>query len=110
MGSIEFLAIIAVLAGIFAWYIHNIRSGSDGHAGLLALRQDARAPKPNPPGSRYRAISHTKNQIPDPGGEIERSDNHERQSHRKFRQREESRYRVKDKTARYRSQKARAPF
>lgn len=110
MDSIEFLAIITVLAGILAWYIHNVRTGSDGHAGLLAFRQDSGVPNPNPPGSRYRPASRAKNQLPDQEGKVERCDNHGRQSPRRFRQRDEPRYRVKDKAARYRPQKARPPI
>ena len=110
MDSIEFLAIISVFVGILAWYIHNVRSGSDGHAGLLALRQNADAPKPNPPGSRYRTTSRARNQIPGDGGKIESCGNHDRPSHRKFRQRDGPRYRIKDKAARYRPKKAGPPF
>jgi len=109
MDSIEFLAIIAVLAGILAWYIHNVRAGSDGHAGLFALRQDAGSPKPNPPRSRYRATSRAKNQTPAHGGKIESCDSHDGPKPRKFRQRDEARYRVKDKAARYRPKKAGPP-
>ena len=38
MDSIEFLLIIGVFAAILGWYLHNERTGGDGHEGLFALR------------------------------------------------------------------------
>ncbi len=104
MDSIEFLAIIIVFACIVSWYIHNVRSGSDGHAGLFAMRKDAVAPKTSFPRNSFRAQSSTKNA----GARTAQTTDANRNSQigQIYQQRREARYRVKGKASRYRPKKA----
>lgn len=109
MDSIEFIAIIVVLAAILAWYIHNVRAGADGHAGWFALRQDGEAHSPSQLPGRNRP------QKAGAEGPVETTEmlvgdsNPNTQSRRKFRRQEKARYRVKEKAVLFKPHKAKRP-
>lgn len=109
MDSIEFIVIIAVLANILVWYVHNVRSGLGGHAGLFALRQDQGENEPAQQRCPDRPTVYVKKQTVDNRVKAAPSCSRHTPPQQRFRRQKEARYRVVDKAARYTPQKARPP-
>lgn len=105
MDSLEFLLIVAVLAGVLWWYLVNERGGADGRAGLLALKDDpepARVEKKKSYRIKDRPTRRASlhDSRVDTGPKTYRSlDDEAARMRRRFRRQDEARYRVTDKAA-----------
>ena len=106
MESLEFIAVVAVLATILVWYLQNITKGGDGARGLLAMRADVNETDSERPKRSYRSKSRAARHAQDrPAAFVQaagdnRAINDEADAHRmrrKFRRQDEARYRVKDR-------------
>ncbi len=112
MEALEFIAILTVFAVVLVWYIHNVQTDSEGERGLLAIAADPETAKPGAPQSSYRMktrLAMRAHERRDAEGVKTAAqatpayrvlDDGDRMR-RKFRRQDESRYRAKDKTARY---------
>ncbi|WP_428407192.1 hypothetical protein [Hyphococcus sp.] len=112
MDSIEFLLIVAVFAVVMIWYLRNAEARSDGLVGLLALKDDPETAKHGrrpsyrikdrtahkPAGLRDSREARTKTVTYTQKGESDLM-------RRRFRRQDETRYRVKDKAAKFKPAK-----
>ena len=105
MDSLEFLLIVAVFAAILWWYLANVRAGSDGLVGLLALKDDPQPAKTAKKKSYRikdrptRRASMRDSRMEAPPKTYRPLDDEAARMRRRFRRQDEARYRVKDKAA-----------
>jgi hypothetical protein len=59
MDMILFLAVIACLAIVVAWYVANETAGAQGEKGLLAIAVETAAPPPETYGEKPRGVAET---------------------------------------------------
>ena len=102
MESLEFIAVIAVLAAILVWYLQNITRCGDGARGLLAMRADPNEADSEGAKRSYRSKSRIARSRQDrktafTQGNAANEAAHGEQMRRKFRRQDEARYRVKDR-------------